>query len=239
MTDIKGSVVLVTGGGRGLGKALVNEAVARGAAKVYATARDPRTVADLPGVVPLALEITDPASVAALVEQTRDVNILINNAGIYRAASVLTGDLNAFRDDFETNVFGSIAVSRAVVPNLLSNVATGSGGHVLNVASVLSWLAVSGSYSAAKAALWSLTNSMRLELADQGVGVSGLHVGYMDTDMAASVEVFKSDPADIARLALDGIQANTFEILADDLTRNVRAGLSGDVAGLYPQLAAS
>ena len=231
MTDIKGAVVLVTGGGRGLGRALAAEALARGASKVYATARDPRKITE-PGVVPLALEVTDPASVAALVAQVQDVTILINNAGEYRAAAFVGGDVADVRAEFETNFFGPLALTQALAPRIVAN----GGGHVLNVASVLSWLAVGNSYSATKAALWSMTNSVRLELLAQGVGVTGLHVGYMDTDMAAAVESFKSAPADVARLALDGIEAGAFEVLADDLTRQVRSGLSADVEALYPQL---
>jgi NAD(P)-dependent dehydrogenase (short-subunit alcohol dehydrogenase family) len=233
MTDIKGAVVLVTGGGRGLGRALVADALARGASKVYATARDPRTITNA-GAVPLALEVTDPSSIAALVEQTSDVNMLINNAGAYRAASFLTGDVADIRAEFETNFYGPLAVTRAVVPQIIAN----GGGHILNVASVLSWVALSGSYSASKAALWSMTNSLRLELLEQGVGITGLHVGYMDTDMAATVQSFKSAPPDIARLALDGIEAGAFEVNADDITRQVKAGLSADVSALYPQLTA-
>ncbi len=233
MTDIKGAVVLVTGGGRGLGKALAAEALTRGASKVYATARDPKKITGT-GVVPLALEVTDPASVAALVAQTQDVTILINNAGEYRAVPFVTGDLADIRGEFETNFFGPLALTQALAPRIVAN----GGGHVLNVASVLSWLAVGNSYSATKAALWSMTNAVRLELLAQGIGVTGLHVGYMDTDMAATVESFKSDPADVARLALDGIEAGAFEVLADDLTRQVRSGLSADVEALYPQLTA-
>lgn len=233
MTDIKDAVVLVTGGGRGLGKALVADALARGAGKVYATARDPRTIKST-GAVPLALEITDPESVAALTERTKDVTVLINNAGVYAGAPYLTGDVADIRQEFETNFYGPLLLTRAIVPQIVAN----GGGHVLNVASVLSWVALGGSYSATKAALWSMSNALRLELLEQGVGVTGLHVGYMDTDMASAIAEFKTDPAEVARLALDGVESGAFEVLADDLTRQVRSGLSADVAAVYPQLIA-
>ncbi|MGW2320201.1 SDR family oxidoreductase [Streptomyces sp. CG4] len=233
MTSIKDSVVLVTGGSRGLGKALVEELYTRGAAKVYATARDPRSVTH-PDAVPLALEVTDPASVEAAAAQAQDVTILVNNAGIsVGATSFLKAPVDDVRREFETNFYGPLLLTRAFVPVIERN----GGGHLLNVHSVLSWLGVAGSYSATKAALWSQTNSLRLELRPRGIAVTGLHVGYIDTDMASNVDAPKSTPRDVAALALDGVESGAYEVLADDVTRNVKAGLSGDLAALYPQLA--
>ncbi|MET9174472.1 SDR family oxidoreductase [Streptomyces misionensis] len=233
MTTIKDSVVLVTGGSRGLGKALVEELYERGAAKVYATARDPRAVTH-PDAVPLALEVTDPASVAAVAARTPDVTVLINNAGISLGAhSLLDAPLDDVRREFETNFYGPLLVTRALVPVIERN----GGGHLLNVHSVLSWLGIAGSYSATKAALWSQTNSLRLELRPRGIEVTGLHVGYIDTDMTSGIDAPKSDARDVAALALDGVEAGAHEVLADDLTRSVKAGLSGDLAALYPKLA--
>jgi len=233
MTSIKDAVVLVTGGSRGLGKALVEELYARGAGKVYATARDPRTVTH-PEAVPLALEVTDPDSVAAAAAQASDVTVLINNAGIsLGASSFLEAPVDDIRREFETNFYGPLLVTRAFTPIIERN----GGGHVLNVHSVLSWIGLAGSYSATKAALWSQTNSLRLELSSRGIGVTGLHVGYVDTDMASSVDAPKSRPNDVAALALDGVEAGAYEVLADDISRTVKAGLSGDLAALYPQLA--
>ncbi|PJM94055.1 SDR family oxidoreductase [Streptomyces sp. CB01373] len=232
MTSIKNAVVLVTGGSRGLGKALVEELYERGAAKVYATARDPRTVTH-PDAVPLGLEVTSPESVAAAAAQAGDVTVLINNAGVsLGATSLLDAALKDIRAEFETNFYGPLLVTRAFTPIIERN----GGGHILNVHSVLSWLGVAGSYSATKAALWSQTNSLRLELRPRGIAVTGLHVGYIDTDMASRVDAPKSRPSDVAVLALDGIETGAHEVLADEITQRVKAGLSGELTALYPQL---
>jgi NAD(P)-dependent dehydrogenase (short-subunit alcohol dehydrogenase family) len=229
MTAIEGAVVLVTGGSRGLGRAFVEAAQARGAKKVYATARDPKTV-NSAGAIPLALEVTDPDAVARVAAEAGDVTILINNAGGFVGAPMLAGELDDVRREFETNFYGPLRMAKAFVPVIESN----GGGHILNVASVLSWYATAGSYSASKAALWSATNSLRLELRPRGIDVTALHVGYVDTDLAKNVTAPKSDPREVAEQALDGIAAGAFEVLADDTTRQVKAALSGDPAGLYP-----
>ncbi|QMU67371.1 SDR family oxidoreductase [Streptacidiphilus sp. P02-A3a] len=232
MTAIAGSTVLVTGGSRGIGKALVEALYERGAKKVYATARNPGTVTH-PDAVALALEVTDPASVAAAAERASDVTILINNAGAAVNASYLTSPVDDIRREFETNFYGPLHTTRAFAPIIEAN----GGGHLLNVHSVLSWIALLGSYSGSKAALWSQTNSLRLELKPRGIGVTGLHVGYVDTDMAAHVDGPKTSPQSVAAQALDGIEADAYEVLADELTRQVKAGLAADPSALYPQLA--
>ncbi|MGI5438864.1 SDR family oxidoreductase [Streptomyces shenzhenensis] len=232
MTAIKNSVVLVTGGSRGIGKALVEEAYARGAGKVYATARDPRSVAH-PDAVPLALEVTDPDSVAAAAERAGDVTVLINNAGISTRTRFLTSPFDDIRAEFDVNYYGPLLLTRAFVPVIERN----GGGHVLNVHSVLSWLADGSSYSSTKAALWSQTNSLRLELRPRGIAVTGLHMAYVDTEMTAGLDAPKSTARDIAVAALDGVEAGAYEVLGDDVTRQVKSALSGDLASLYPQLA--
>jgi NAD(P)-dependent dehydrogenase (short-subunit alcohol dehydrogenase family) len=232
--DIQNSVAVVTGANRGLGRHLAAELVKRGA-KVYAGARNPDSI-DLPDVVPLRIDITDPESVAAAPAPAGDATVLINNAGIDTRTDMLDGDLEKIRLEMETHYFGTLLTTRAFAPVIEAN----GGGAVLNVLSVLSWVHVAPheSYAAAKAASWAMTNALRVRLAPKGIRVTALHVGYLDTDMAADVSSPKSDPAVVAALALDGVQAGAHEVLADDLSRNVRAGLSADLAALYPQLAA-
>jgi NAD(P)-dependent dehydrogenase (short-subunit alcohol dehydrogenase family) len=231
--EITGKTALVTGANRGLGRHLAEQLRDRGAT-VYAGARNPESV-DLPGVTPIALDVTDPDSVAAAAAATGSVAILINNAGSSTGASLLAGDLAKIRLEMDTHYFGTLAVTRAFAPRLAEH----EQSAILNVLSVLSWLSFPtvGAYCAAKSAEWSLTNALRQELAAQGTRVSSLHVGYMDTDMARGVEATKADPADVARIALDGIAAGDAEIIADEITKQVLAGLSAGVAGLYPQVA--
>ncbi|GGO00617.1 SDR family oxidoreductase [Nocardia rhizosphaerihabitans] len=234
MTKIKDSVVLVTGGSRGIGKALVEELYARGAAKVYATARDRRSITHS-DAIPLALEVTDPDSVAAAAAHAPDVTIVINNAGATTGASFLDSPIADIRREFDINFFGALHVNRAFAPVLEKN----GGGHILTIHSVLSWIAIPGAdaYGASKAALWSQTNALRLALAPRGIGVTGLHVGYVDTEMTAGVDAPKTAPSSVAVQALDGIENDAFEVLADELTQQVKAGLGADPAALYSQLA--
>ena len=230
--DLSTSTALVTGANRGFGRALAAELLSRGAT-VYGGARNPDQV-DLPGIKPIALDITDSDSVAAAAEAIGDVTILVNNAGSSTGADLLAADLNDVRLEMDTHYFGTLSVVRAFAPQIAAN----GGGTILNILSGLSWVSFPelGAYCAAKSAEWSLTNTLRLQLADQGIRVSGLHVGYMDTDMVRAVEGPKSDPADIARIAVDGIAAGAYEILADDAARQAQAALAGGVAALYPQL---
>ena len=214
---------LVTGANRGLGRKFAADLLERGA-KVYAGARRPETI-DLPGVVPIQLDITDPESVRRAAEQASDVNVVVNNAGVSTRATLLDGPLDDIRLEMETHYFGTLNVIRAFAPVIERN----GGGSLLNVLSVLSWLhpASSGAYSAAKAAGWALTDATREELAPRGIHVAALHVGYMDTDMVSYIPADqKVDPAMVAKQALDGLFAGQPEILADDLSRNVKAQLS-------------
>jgi NAD(P)-dependent dehydrogenase (short-subunit alcohol dehydrogenase family) len=220
--DLNNAVAVVTGANRGLGRHVAEQLLARGA-KVYAAARRPETV-DLPGAVPLRLDITDPESVLAAARTASDATVLVNNAGISTHTQLVSGDWDNVRLEMETHYFGTLRTTRAFAPVLEAN----GGGAILNVLSVLSWLhpAGLGAYSAGKAAAWAQTNSVREELAPRGIQVTALHVGYMDTDMAADVDpAQKISPATVAGLALDGVEKGAPEVLADELTRQVKQGL--------------
>ncbi len=222
--NLQNSVVFITGANRGLGLAFAQAALAAGARKVYAAARDPATVT-LPGVIPVQLDVTNPTQIAAAVAACPDVTLLVNNSGISRGSSFLGADaMAAARAEFETNFFGPWAMAQAFAPVLQAN----GGGAVLNVLSVLSWLTIPAvaTYSASKAAAWSLSNGLRNELRAQGTQVTSLHVAYMDTDMTRGLDAPKAAPLDVARLALQGVEAGLAEVLADDTTRHVKQSLS-------------
>jgi NAD(P)-dependent dehydrogenase (short-subunit alcohol dehydrogenase family) len=220
--EINNSVALVTGANRGLGRAFAQRLLERGARKVYATARRPETV-DLPGAEVLALDVTDPESVRAAAAAAPDVSLLVNNAGITTGAGLVTGSLDTVRHELETNMFGPLGLIRELAPALAAN----GGGAVVNVLSAMSWFGVNGAntYHMTKAAAWAMTNGVRLELADQGTLVTSVHLGLADTDMSAGWPVAKIAPADLADAALDGVEAGSAEVLADQWSRDVKARL--------------
>lgn len=220
--EIKNSTALVTGANRGLGRAFAERLLDRGARKVYATARRPETV-DLPGVEVLALDVTDPESVRAAARTASDVSLLVNNAGISTGTDLVTGPLDAVRRELETNVLGGLTMIRELAPALAAN----GGGAVVNVLSAMSWFGVRGgnAYHLSKAAAWAMTNGVRLELADQGTLVTAVHLGLADTDMSAGWQVDKISPSDLADAALDGVEAGSAEVLADQWSRDIKARL--------------
>ncbi|MFF9100163.1 SDR family oxidoreductase [Streptomyces rubrogriseus] len=221
--ELKNAVAVVTGANRGFGRHLATQLVERGA-KVYGAARRPETV-DVPGVIPLPLDVTDEASVREATRVASDTTLLINNAGVSTGATLLGGDMTEVRRDMETNYFGPLATTRSFAPVIEAN----GGGAVLNVLSALSWFhpAGLGSYAASKAAAWALTGATRDELAPRGIAVSALHVGYMDTDMAADVPADqKVDAGEVAAQALHGIETGLPEILADETSRHVKQSLA-------------
>jgi NAD(P)-dependent dehydrogenase (short-subunit alcohol dehydrogenase family) len=219
---IEGSTALVTGANRGLGLAFARALLDAGARKVYAGARDPATV-KTPGLVPVRLDVTRAADVAEAARLCADVDIVINNAGILLPGTLLSADgFDAIRAQLETNFYGVLAMSRAFAPVLRAN----GGGALVNMLSALSWLSLpsSGAYSISKAAAWALTNGMRNELRGQGTLVVGVHAGYIDTDMVASVSAPKTKPEVIAQRTIEAIAAGREEVLADDAARQVKAG---------------
>lgn len=229
MTEIAGAVVVVTGANGGLGQEFVRQLLDRGAATVYAAARTPRAqVGDR--VVPMRLDVTDPASVRAAADAVPDATIVVNNAGVLRSGSLVDGDIAAVREQMETNFFGPVQVTRAFAPALRR-----AHGAVVNVASALSWLAIGNGYSASKAALWSATDSMRLDLAPDDVQVLGAYLAFTDTPMTPG-DMPKNDPADVVAAILDGVEAGAHEVLADDLTRAARSSLAAPVHERYDAL---
>lgn len=233
MTDITGRVALVTGANRGLGAAFVAELLERGAVKVYAAARRPESiVSDDPRVIPLQLDVTDAGSILRAAAVATDVTVLVNNAGIASDQSLVSGDLDEIRQEFDTNFWGPVLITRAFTPVLEAN----GGGAIVNMHSALSWLGT-GSYSATKAALWSASNSARVELAPAGIQVVGVHVGYVDTEMAAQATGDKVPPRQVVEEALDAVAADEAEAVVGDTARYVKSHLHEDVRALYPQLA--
>jgi NAD(P)-dependent dehydrogenase (short-subunit alcohol dehydrogenase family) len=233
---IQDSVALVTGANRGLGLAFTRALLAGGARKVYAAARDPASVKQA-GAQAIRLDVTKPGEVDAAARELGDVNLLVNNAGIIRGSGFLGPQgVDAVRAELETNFFGPLILARAFAPVL----ARQGGGAIVNVLSVLSWVSfpTSSTYSASKAAAWSLSNGLRNELSAQGTQVLSLHVGFMDTDMVRHVAAPKSQPDDVVRQVLAALEAGKAEILADEISRQVKKGLSAD-AGIYLSAPAS
>ncbi|WP_114973970.1 SDR family oxidoreductase [Rhodoferax ferrireducens] len=222
------ATVLITGANRGLGLAFAREALARGARKVYAAARDPSSVT-LPGVVPIQLDVTKPEDIAAAARDYPDVTLLINNAGIAATGGFLSdSSVASAQTHFDTNVFGPLRLTQAFAPVLAAH----GGGAILNVLSIASWIngPLLGVYGMSKSAAWAMTNGTRIELHDQHTQVLALHVGFIDTDLTRGLDVPKLAPEDVVRTALDALEAGASEVLADEVTRQVHAGLSANPA---------
>jgi NAD(P)-dependent dehydrogenase (short-subunit alcohol dehydrogenase family) len=236
MTRIEGAVALVTGANRGLGRAFARALVERSASTVYAGARDVSRVDD-PGVVPVRLDITKPDQVAAAAERCAGVTLLINNAANLRATPLLGApSIESARDLMETNYFGTLAMCRAFAPVLERN----GGGALVNMLSIVSFFNVPamGAFCSTKAALWSLTNGIRIELRAQGTLVVAVHSGFIDTEASAAFAVPKHDPASVAGLVLDAVEAGQEEVLVDDRTRAVKSALPRDLELIYPDVEA-
>ena len=222
--DIAGSVALVTGANRGIGRAFARALLDHGAVKVYAAARDPESVTD-PDVTPLRLDVTRHQEVAAAATAAGDVSIVINNAGVGGwGTKLFDGSLDGAREAMEVNFFGTWAVARAFAPVL----ARTGGGALVNMLSVASWASRPGwpGYAASKAAQWSLTSALREGLRDQGTLVVGVHAGFVDTDLANWTDAPKISAGDVAEQTMRALADNRVEVLADERTRQVKAALS-------------
>ncbi|MEU3980673.1 SDR family oxidoreductase [Streptomyces sp. NPDC026672] len=232
MTSINGATVLVTGANGGIGTALVNAALERGAARVYAAARTPKEWSD-ERVVPLRLDLTDPASIEQAANTAGDTTILVNNAAIFARSDLLTGPIEDITATIETNLVGPLRLTRALAPSLRSG-----KGALVNINSVLSWFAVGKAHSVSKAGMWMATNALRLELAPEGVGVLGVYPGPTDTPMQPGEDrAGMNAPADVAGAVYDALEAGEHELLVDDMTKKVHSALSAPVTALYPALA--
>jgi NAD(P)-dependent dehydrogenase (short-subunit alcohol dehydrogenase family) len=231
MTSINGATVLITGANGGLGTALVHAAIDRGAVRVYAGARNPKDWGN-DRIVPLTLDLTDPASIEKAAETAGDTTVLINNAAIFARSELLTGPIEDLTTTLETNLVGPLRLTRALAPALAD-----SKGTLVNINSVLSWFAVGKAHSVSKAGLWMATNALRLELASQGVGVLGVYSGPTDTAMQLGEDRSgMNDPVVVAGAVYDAVEAGDLELLVDDMTKKVRGALSAPVTALYPAL---
>jgi NAD(P)-dependent dehydrogenase (short-subunit alcohol dehydrogenase family) len=231
--NIQDSTALVTGANRGIGKAFADALLDRGAAKVYAAVRDVETVTD-PRLVPIRLDVTHPARIAAVAGELDDVQLVVNNAGVLNTSTPLSSFLDVARVELETNYLSLVSMTQAFAPVPERN----GGGAFINMLSVFSYVAtpVLTTYSASKAAAWSFTNAARIALRHQGTHVVAVYASPVDTDMVAEFDLEKIPPADVATSALDALEADAPEAFAEDYSRAVKAGLSEDQATLYPEI---
>jgi len=237
--EIKNSIAFVSGANRGIGRAFVEELLAAGAAKIYATARDTAQLADLCAVaperiIPISLDITKPDMIRAVADTYSDLTLLVNNAGIAGfSAFIAATDTDTARGEMETNYFGTLNMTRAFAPVLAAN----GGGAIVNLASIASHVnfPVLGSYSASKAAVHSLTQGVRAELAGQGTLVVGVYPGPVDTDMAASFPMDKTSPNVVVQAILAAVEAGTEDVYPDPMAVELHAGLLGDPKAVESQ----
>jgi NAD(P)-dependent dehydrogenase (short-subunit alcohol dehydrogenase family) len=234
--NIDNSIALVSGANRGLGKAYTNALLAAGAAKVYAGARDPATVAITDQrLVPVKLDVTQDEDVRAAAAACADVSLLINNAGIMLASPMLAKDSeSALRAEMEVNVFGMLRMVRAFAPVLAKN----GGGAIANMLSVVSWFVFpfNATYGASKHAALALTEGVRIQLKSQGTQVVAVYAGFIDTDMAAGFDREKTSPRQVAERTLDGIRNGLNDVHADERSEAIWRAVTTDPAGLHAQM---
>ncbi len=229
--EIEGITALVTGANGGIGRALIKALLDKGAAKIYAGARTTGAVAELAHidgrVFSVRLDVTHPASVAAAAERCRDVDLLINNAGVNRG-TWLTGPAGqeSAREEMEVNFFGTLAMCRAFAPVLASR----GGGVIVNICSILGLvnLPLNGTYCASKAAVHSMLQGLRGELAPRNIRVVGVYPGPVETRMTADLEISKATPNKVAAAILAGVEKGDEDIFPDPMSQDVLGKLSKD-----------
>jgi NAD(P)-dependent dehydrogenase (short-subunit alcohol dehydrogenase family) len=238
---IQDATVLVTGANRGIGRAFVEALAEAGASKIYATARNVKTLSpvvaiDPTRIVPLQLDVTDRKAVSELPALADDVDLLINNAGSLAFGDILEVPLETVGDQLDTNFYGPLYMARAFAPALEKN----GGGAIVNVLTLLSMVSAPGmaAYNASKAAAWSTTQSLRASLADRGIAVYGVFPGAIDTDMLDGVEMDKTSPEHVAQAVLSGIEAEEEDIFPDPMSTQVYAGWRADHKAVEKQFAA-
>jgi NAD(P)-dependent dehydrogenase (short-subunit alcohol dehydrogenase family) len=226
---IKNAIVLVTGANRGLGRAVVEASLLAGAQRVYASARDPRSLHELVQrsegrVVGLELDVTNAASLARAAEMAPDVTLLVNNAGVLASFGLLTSETSAIAQDLAINFYGVLATTKAFLPTLERSATRGEAALV-NVLSVvaLANLPALGGYSASKAAAASVTQGLRVDLRARGIGVHGVFAGAIDTDMTKGMDMAKTSPGDVARAILEGVEHGEEDIFPDAMSRQISA----------------
>jgi NAD(P)-dependent dehydrogenase (short-subunit alcohol dehydrogenase family) len=236
MTEsIKGSVVFITGATGGIGQALIAGLAARGAAKIYAAARNISSLSASPILLPVKMDVASDDDVAKAASLAGDVTLLINNAGInHNTGFMAAPDIAIAREEIEINYLAPLRVTRAFAPVLISN-----KGAVLNLLTILARvnLPFMGSYCASKAAALSLTQGLRADLAPKGVRVAGALPGAIDTRMTAMLTIPKMTPTDAATEILDGFEAGEEDIYVGDMARGLAEGLKHDPKGVERQLA--
>jgi NAD(P)-dependent dehydrogenase (short-subunit alcohol dehydrogenase family) len=223
-STIAGKTVLVTGANRGLGRALVDEVLRRGAKRVYAASRRPMVVPDR-RVTPLILDVTAQAEIQEAASGVESLDILINNAGVSVADDM--SNRSMFERHLAVNLYGTLDVTRAFLPSL-----TRSRGAVVNIVSVSAVAAVPvlPSYSVSKAASLSLTQSLRALLAGRNVSVYAVMPGPIDTDMVRDLDIPKTPAKDVARGTLDGVERGEEEIFPDPMSQSLADGWRAGVA---------
>ena len=222
--QLHNAVVFITGANRGLGLAFAKQALAQGARKVYAAARNPDSIL-LDGVVKVKLDVTNIADIQRVARDYPDVTLLINNAGVAEIGGILHADATEMlRRQLETNVFGPLQLSQQFAPVLAAN----GGGAIVNVLSIASWITgpLLATYAVTKSAAWSMTNALRQELQAQQTHVLGLHVGFIDTDLTKDLAVPKVSADFVVEATFNGLAEGAHQVLADDLTKQVHGALS-------------